>query len=71
MAPNEIAKWLGRAPDAIVYALLAGAVGAAAWATHTTYRLSALETKVDDIHTHLMGDAQPAQSSNGAQHATR
>jgi hypothetical protein len=68
MASNEIAKWLGRAPDVLLGAFL---VGALAWAAHTTVRISAVETKVNDIHVYLMGDAQPQRPANGAQHATR
>jgi hypothetical protein len=57
--PPNVARWLSRTPDVVLYAILAGAI---AWACHTTINLARVQNEVtsirEDVHAlrqHVLG----------------
>jgi hypothetical protein len=71
--PPTIARWLGKMPNELLYAVLAGAVG---WAIYVTIQLdrfdarfTALEVQVDEIHDQVIGSDNVSQE--GVRHAAR
>jgi hypothetical protein len=71
--PPTIARWLGKMPNELLYAVLAGAMG---WAIYVTIQLdrfntrfTALEVQVDEIHDQVIGSDSASQ--DGVRHAAR